>query len=750
MSDRVGYRWLCDQRKLRGTPGRTVRPLPTKPQTAQGRLMRGWQFVRIHLLPFWLLWAVRQQYRILRAITPGAIQDASLRLCRQFGLDFGEVRLQMRATLIDRRETHASGWALPLLAGNLLLHWSCRRLGLSAGSSGRVAGRDLWMRAIEQRALRITERLGQSRPHWVAAAAYRGWSASREPDVLAIQRQRELTPAQGVTISILSVVYETRADPLLAFLNTVMQQSYTRWQLILVDATAGGATGGLLRAACLSNPRVTVISQDPQLGPAALLDRAFDLATGEYHMVLDVSDRLAPSCLHTLAAAVSGDPGCDLCYADEDWIDRDELRSRPHCKPGYSLETLRSYDYIGRPCLSRRSIVQRVGGYRQATRAAAEYDLTLRICEQTHHVLRVPQVLYHWRRKDCSGSLKIRDRWVRDATSALTDHLTRSGEAARVLPGQFSGAFEIRYVLARRPRVSIVIPNRDQREILRACINSILDLTDYEDYEILIVENGSRQAGVFEDYQAYQSQHPQRVRVVTFEGPFNFSEVINYGVEQATGSLVLLLNNDTEIIHASWLERMCALAMRPGVGAVGAKLYFSSGAVQHGGVVVGLGGAAGHPHRHCPGNAAGHMGRLGVTAEISAVSGACLLLDRELFRELGGLDPAYPLAFNDIDLCLRIRAAGYRVIWTPHVQLYHHESLTRGADVSPEDSSRARREVALFQRHWGRLIRRGDPFYSPNLTLASESVMLKQDWEDAHFSATVPDTQRALSRIPLP
>jgi GT2 family glycosyltransferase len=325
-------------------------------------------------------------------------------------------------------------------------------------------------------------------------------------------------------------------------------------------------------------------------------------------------------------------------------------------------------------------------------------------------------VLYHWRAHPASTA---KDRGAKDhalpaGARAVAEHLTRIGRPGDVSPATVPGTYRVRYSLRERPRVSVIIPNHDQVELLRQCITSI-DRCSYSNVELVIAENASREPGTHA-YYAELRQRPN-VRVAEWAEPFNYAAVNNFAVRQATGEVLLFLNNDTEALHPDWLERMLEHALRPEVGAVGAKLFFPDGTVQHAGVVLGMGGNAAHLHQSAPGDHPGYFGRLTYVQNYSAVTAACLMCRREAFDAVGGFDERFALCYNDVDFCLKLREKGYLIVWTPEAMLRHHESKTRGPDDTPAKAERFRRESALFWERWGDLLRGGDPYYSPNLSL---------------------------------
>jgi GT2 family glycosyltransferase len=361
----------------------------------------------------------------------------------------------------------------------------------------------------------------------------------------------------------------------------------------------------------------------------------------------------------------------------------------------------------------------------QGFEGSQDFDLVLRATEKARKIAHIPQVLYHWRASPGSTALSVSAKGyaTESGIRAVQEHLARAGVVAKVSQGPIPTAYQIDYALTRQPRVTIIIPNSDHAADLNRCISSILERSTYTDFEILIVDNNSREEATFQLYR--ELQHNPHVTVLhNDEQPFNFSAVNNYAAARAQNEVLLFLNNDTEIISPDWLEKLLQFILSPDVGIVGAKLYYPNDTVQHAGVIIGIQGVAGHSHKHAQGDSHGYFQRLRLPQEVSAVTGACLMIKRAVFQEVSGFDPFFKLAFGDVDLCLKVRQKGYLVMWTPYAELYHHESKTRGPEDTHEKRVRASREAAYFKRKWTDFLAEGDPYYNPNLTLASEDFSL--------------------------
>jgi GT2 family glycosyltransferase len=491
----------------------------------------------------------------------------------------------------------------------------------------------------------------------------------------------------------------------------------------------GGSTephvAEILNDYAAGDPRIKVELLGRNEGIAGNSNAAIALATGDYVALLDHDDTLAPFALYEVVRAVNQHPDADFLYSDEDKLSQDgTVRYEPHFKPDWAPDQLRSHNYICHLSVFRRDLMRELGGFRTGFDGSQDYDLILRATEKARQVVHIPKVLYHWRTHSSSTAFdpKAKLYAYEAAQKAITEHLNRRGTPGEVEFGLTYGIYSIRYELPARPKVSIVIPNRDQADLLRQCVASI-DGSSYTNFELVILENGSREAKTHAYYDELRRR--ANVRIVTWDRPFNYSAANNFAARHATGEVLVFLNNDIEVKAPDWLERLLGHALRPEVGAAGAKLYYPDGTIQHAGVVVGLGGVAGHMHHHFPGEHFGYVGRLIVCQNFSAVTAACLMVRREVFEAVGGFDEAFVLTFNDVDFCLRLRQQGWLVVWTPEAQLYHWESKTRGPDTHGEALERFKREEALFKERWGDFLAGGDPYYSPHLTLVESDCSIK-------------------------
>ncbi len=438
---------------------------------------------------------------------------------------------------------------------------------------------------------------------------------------------------------------------------------------------------------------------------------------GDFIAYLRAGDLLAPDALFHMAVAISLGDDVDVVYSDEDSIDATGERHAPNFKAQWSPETLRSREYLGDLVVYRRSLFDRVGALRPAFGSAARYDLALRATESARTIAHVARVLYH---RSSATAPAPSDDYAALATRALAESLDRSGERGRI-EALGPRSFAVRYALASRPRVSILLPTRDHPEDLERCLESLFSHTTYDNFELIVIDNGTRDRAALEILERHARD--ARVRVMPMDVPFNYSRLNNAAAAVATGEVLVLLNNDTQIVTPDWIEAMLEQALRPAIGAVGANLLYPDGSVQHAGVIVGIGGVAGHSHRAFPAGSTGYFDALRTTTNYSAVTAACLMVRKASYDEVGGLDESLTVAFNDVDFCLRLRSAGYRNVWLPHVVLVHGESRSRGHDIGLAKTHRSLAEQRKMQERWQATIA-CDPYYSPHLTRADESFSI--------------------------
>lgn len=501
---------------------------------------------------------------------------------------------------------------------------------------------------------------------------------------------------------------------------SVRGQLYPHWELCIADdGSPGGAVWAALQAHAAAEPRIRIVRRDANGGIAAATNSALALATGAFVAFLDHDDLLSERALYEVAAELDAHPDADIVFSDEDKIDARGVRSQPAHKTDWNAELMLSVNAVNHLTVMRRALVEALGGVREAFDGAQDHDLLLRASERTDRIRHIPWVLYHWRWQGRQGSYsRARAEQCAEASRrAVQEHLERTGQEASVerLPGR-QGWLRVRRTLpVPRPPVSIVVPTRDRAELLAHVADGVLKHTDYAPLELLIVDNGSEAPAALALFERLKAD--PRVRVLPAPGAFNFAALNNIAAREARGEVLLLLNNDIAVREPGWLGELVAQAVRPNVGAVGAKLYYPDGTLQHAGVVLGTGDVAervaGHLYAGAAGDHVGAQGHLVLPRNVSAVTAACLAIRKAVWDEVGGMDEAgLAVAFNDVDLCLKVRAAGYDIVWTPYAELDHHESASRGSDLAPEAAARFAREVAVMRERWGPVLD-ADPFYGP-------------------------------------
>lgn len=553
------------------------------------------------------------------------------------------------------------------------------------------------------------------------------------PGKQALDAQRAQDTAAWPVISILTPLYNTPPAYLKAFLQSVQAQTCPRWQLCLADASdaAHAEVGHIVQQFAKNDPRISYIHIENN-GIAANTNAAAALATGEYLALADHDDLLAPHAVFCMGQAIQA-TGAAFLYSDEALFKTTPKAAHVgHFKPDYAPEYLMACNYICHLAVFRKDLFAAVGGERPACDGAQDHDLFLRMIDEMQKTdpaaapYHIPQVLYYWRvhAASTSGGTGAKPYVIKAAQKAVADHLAATGRQGRVEAGLFPGTCHVVWDLPEseqeRPLVSILIPNKDHIDDLEKCLHSLYAKTLYEAFEVIVIENNSTDAATF----AYYKTLPQRYehcRVVRYQGGFNFSRINNFGRKYAAGKYLLLLNNDVEVQNGDWLTQMVGEASQPGVAICGAMLWYPDDTVQHAGIITGLGGYAGHSHKYRPRGGSGYMFRLATVQNFSAVTAACLLVRTAVYDAVGGLDEAFTVAYNDVDFCLRVRAAGWRVVWTPYAQLTHYESKSRGLDdADAAKKQRADAERARLYAQHGKDTVLHDPYYNPSLSLDYE------------------------------
>ena len=558
---------------------------------------------------------------------------------------------------------------------------------------------------------------------------YEFWMNANTPRASDLARMSELVPIfpYRPLISVLVPAYDTPEPYLRLMLDSMMVQVYPHWELCVIDdASPNGLVADVVGEYASRDPRIRFERRAQNGHISRASNDALALASGEYCALLDHDDVLAPEALFRFVALLNRQPDADFIYSDEDKIDDEGRRFAPFFKPDWSPDSFLTRMYTSHLAMFRRSLLEEIGGFRVGFEGSQDYDLVLRVSERTNRIYHIPEVLYHWRvhAGSVTSGAAAKPYAYAAALKALNEAMERRDEGGRVEHlGHDLGNYVARYEIRRPGKVSIIIPTRDLAEDVRRCVESIFARTNYPDYEIILLDNGSTKPETARLLERFERTDADRFRVVRHNVPFNYSEINNFAVKHARGDYFLFLNNDTEILVDDWMTLMVEQAQRPSIGAVGAKLLYGDGSVQHAGVVIGIGGIAGHAFRHFPAHADGYFNFLRTANNYSAVTAACLMTRRAVFEEIGGFDEELAVAYNDVDLCLRIVRAGYRNIYLPYVELRHYESKSRGYDVTEEQEERDRRERLLMFRKWD-IGNFRDPCYNPNLTLEREDFSI--------------------------
>ncbi len=555
------------------------------------------------------------------------------------------------------------------------------------------------------------------------------------PTAEEAKAQRETKFSKDIKISILVPLWNNARKYQIEMLDSVMNQTYENWELCLADGSdeAHAYIGEICKAyADKANGRILYQKLEQNYGISGNTNACLAMATGDYIGLFDQDDILHPSALYEYMQRICAEDA-DYLYCDETTFRGDKTIDDMltlHFKPDFAIDNLRANNYICHFSVFSRELLDGMELFRSRFDGSQDHDMILRLTARAKHVVHVPKLLYYWRshKGSVAADIGAKSYAIAAAKGAVAEHLRECGfENFEITSTKaFETIFRIRYEVLGTPKVSILIPNKDHVADLERCVTSILQESTYENYEIIIIENNSTEKETFACYERLQKQS-DKVRLVTFQGPFNYSKVNNFGATFATGQMLVLLNNDTQVISIDWIEELLMYAQRPDVGAVGAKLYYPDKRIQHAGVVIGLGAhrTAGHSHYGCASTNLGYMGRLCYAQNVSAVTGACLMVKKADFDAVGGLDENFEISLNDVDFCLRLRQRGLLNVFTPFCELYHHESISRGLDDAGEKAARYNAESARFRELWQEALAAGDPYFNPNFSLDESDFVLK-------------------------
>ena len=560
---------------------------------------------------------------------------------------------------------------------------------------------------------------------------YKAWIRRNAPTAKMLQAQREAHFQYAPKISIVVPLYKTPENYLREFVQSVQAQTYKNWELCFSDGSGKDSPiEGVLNELTHKDPRIRVVYTGEQLQISENTNEALKIAAGDFIAFSDHDDLLAPDALYECVKALNEDRSIELLYTDEDKVDmKGNKFFMPHFKPDFNIDLLRSINYICHLFVVKREILEQVGMLNPEFDGAQDYDFVLRCVEKSEHIHHIPKILYHWRaHKDSTAeNMETKEYALEAGKKAIQAHLDRMNIPADVVQKTDRGLcyYRSKYRIFSQPMISIIIPNKDHVKDLEKCISSIETKATYKNVEYIIVENNSEKEETFAYYKELEKKNP-KAKVVIWDGTgFNYPAINNFGVEKASGEYLLFLNNDTEIVNEDCLEELLGYCMREDVGAVGARLYYEDGSIQHAGVIVGLGGVAGHAFTDFPHESPGYFGRIVMAQDYSAVTAACMMMRKSVYKEVGGFDPKWEVAFNDVDLCLKIRKAGYLIVYNPYAELMHYESKSRGYEDNEEKIERFNTECENFIEKWDEFLSKGDPYYSPNLTLDKNDFSLR-------------------------
>ena len=560
---------------------------------------------------------------------------------------------------------------------------------------------------------------------------YQKWIVRHLPGPKELERQRREKFDFQPKISIVIPLYKTQEKYLRQLVETIKEQTYPNWELCLSDGSgANSPIAGLLESLAASDERIKVVSHEESLQISENTNAAIEIATGDYIAFADHDDELTPNALFECVKALNKNRDVKVLYSDEDKMSMDGHKFfQPHFKPDYNPDLLCTVNYICHLFVVDRKVIEQVGTLRKEFDGAQDYDFIFRCIEAVspEEICHVPKILYHWRchEESTAENPESKTYAFESGKRAIEEHYRRTGIDAEVYQGEFLGLYRTRFHRDHDPLISIIIPNKDHIDDLKRCMDSIDQKSTYKNYEYIIVENNSTDDATFQYYKKLEAENP-KAHVVYWDKEFNYSAINNYGAAFAKGEYLLLLNNDTEIINEDCLEELLGYCMRSDVGAVGARMYYEDDTIQHAGVVIGFGGIAGHCFVLQPRGTTGYCHRIICAQDYSAVTAACMMVKREAFDKVGGLTEELAVAFNDIDFCMKLREAGYLIVYNPYAELYHYESKSRGMEDTPEKQLRFSREVNCFRRKWERELLKGDPYYNPNLTLNNTDCSLRK------------------------
>lgn len=557
---------------------------------------------------------------------------------------------------------------------------------------------------------------------------YQLWIQHNEPTEEELEAQRKTEFKINPKISIIIPMYNTPKKFFQELVDSLINQTYPNWELCLADGSS--ERNEKLEAICKKDERIKYKFKGINKGISENTNAALKLATGDYIALLDHDDLLPVFSLYEVVKCINANPDVEFIYTDEDKFEKlGGKRYDPYFKSDFAPDTLRANNFICHFSIFKKELMDKLGGFRKEYDGAQDYDILLRMSETTDKIVHIPKILYHWRVHELSTAKSggtAKPYAYEAGIKALEDHIKRVGLKGTVTHGNTLGTYKIDYELTDKPKVSIVIPNKDYISTLKVCLKSIKKLTTYDNYEIIIVENNSEEEKTFEYYKGIDGK--DNIKVVYYpEKGFNYSKIINFGVKNSTGEYIVQLNNDVELLTPNWLEEMLGFAQREDVGAVGVELFYPDKTIQHAGIIIGIGGVAGHVFKNIPKGMHGYFSKDAMVQNLSAVTAACIMTPKSIYDEVGYMDEKFKVAFNDVDFCLKIREKGKLIVYNPYVQFIHYESKSRGFEDTPEKQARFKTEIDRFHEKWQEFLDKGDPYYNINLRLDNDQCAIKTE-----------------------
>lgn len=557
---------------------------------------------------------------------------------------------------------------------------------------------------------------------------YQIWINKNEPNEEELEKQKNTKFEINPKISIIIPMYNTPEKFFEELIDGLIEQTYPNWELCLADGSP--EKNEKLEKIYKKDERIKYKFIGENKGISGNTNAALELATGDYIALLDHDDLLPKFSLYEIVKCINKNPDVDFIYTDEDKFE--ELggkRYDPYFKSDFAPDTLRANNFICHFSIFKKELMNELGGFRSEFDGAQDYDIILRMSEKAKKIIHIPKILYHWRVHALSTAKSggtAKPYAYEAGIKAVQAHIDRIGLKGEVVSGNTLGTYKVNYEIKGNPKVSIIIPNKDYVSTLKVCLKSIAKLTTYENYEIIVVENNSEEQKTFDYYDEINGK--DKIKVVKYpEKGFNYSKIINYGVANSDGEYIIQLNNDTELITQNWIEEMLGFAQREDVGAVGAELFYPDKSIQHAGIIIGIGGVAGHVFRNIPHGMHGYFSKDAMIQNMSAVTAACMMAPRKMYEAVGNMDEKFEVAFNDVDFCLKIREQGKLIVYNPYVQFIHYESKSRGFEDTLEKQKRFQGEIERFQKRWKKILKDGDPYYNINLRLDNDQCAIKPE-----------------------